>query len=64
MAAVFDKVNTHVKNNQYIYKHPANWVTLAMWAIALSSHAILIPLFIREVVLNKKPERDSLFGKN
>ena len=64
MAAVLDKVNAHVRNNQHIYKHPANWVTLAMWAIALSSHAILIPLFVKEVLLNKKPEHDSLFGKN
>lgn len=62
MSAVLDKVTTHVKNNQHIYRHPYNWVTLAMWAIALSSHAILIPLFIREVILNKKPEKSSLFG--
>ena len=53
MSTVLDKVTAHVQNNSHIYKHPYNWVTLAMWAIALSSHAILIPLFVRQVLLDK-----------
>ena len=60
MAAVLDKVVSHVNGNKHIYNHPANITTLVLWGIALSSHAILIPLFIREVVLNK--QKSSLFG--
>lgn len=60
MAAVLDKVTAHVNDNKHIYSHPANITTLVLWGIALSSHAILIPLFIREVILNKN--KSSLFG--
>jgi len=60
MATGLDNVVSHVNNNKHIYRHPANITTLVLWGIALSSHAILIPLFIREVILNKK--KSSLFG--
>ncbi len=60
MASALDKVISHVNDNKHIYNHPANITTLVLWGIALSSHAILIPLFIREVVLNK--QKSSLFG--
>ena len=60
MAAVFDKVTSHVGDNKHIYGHPANITTLVLWGIALSSHAILIPLFVREVFLNK--DKSSLFS--
>jgi len=60
MAATLDKVRAYVSDNQHIYSHPANITTLVMWGIALSSHAILIPLFVREVLMNK--EKSSLFG--
>jgi hypothetical protein len=60
MTAVLDKVVSHVNDNKHIYNHPANIATLVLWGIALSSHAILIPLFIREVVLNR--QKSSLFS--
>ncbi len=60
MAAALDKVVSYVNENKHIYAHPANITTLVLWGIALSSHAILIPLFIREVILNKN--KSSLFG--
>ncbi len=60
MTTGLDNVVSHVNNNKHIYRHPANITTLVLWGIALSSHAILIPLFIREVILNKK--KSSLFG--
>ncbi len=47
--------------NKQNHNHPANITTLVLWGIALSSHAILIPLFIREVILNK--DKSSLFSK-
>ncbi len=60
MATVRDNVVSHVNNNKHIYRHPANITTLVLWGIALASHAILIPLFIRQVILNK--DKSSLFG--
>ncbi len=60
MASVLDKVVSHVNDNKHIYNHPANITTLVLWGVALSSHAILIPLFIREVILSK--QKSSLFG--
>ncbi len=58
--AARDKVASPVNGKKHSYNHPANITTLVLWGIALSSHAILIPLFIREVILNKK--KSSLFG--
>ncbi len=60
MAAVLDKVTSHVNDNKHIYYHPANITTLVLWAIALGSHAVLIPLFVRQVILNR--DKSSLFG--
>ncbi len=60
MSAVFNRVTSHVNDNKHIYYHPANVTTLVLWAIALSSHAVLIPLFVRQVLLNK--DKSSLFG--
>ncbi len=60
MAAVLDRVTSHVNDNKHIYRHPANITTLVLWGIALSSHAVLLPLFIREVILDRK--KSSLFG--
>ena len=60
MATVLDKVTSHVNDNKHIYGHPANITTLVLWAIALGSHAVLIPLFVRQVLLNK--DKSSLFG--
>ena len=37
--------DTHVS---FIQRH-GNLITVALWVIALSSHAILIPKFIREL---------------
>lgn len=62
MATAIQNVVSHVQNNKHIYSHPYNWVTLALWAIALGSHAVLIPLFVREVLLNSKGRSSSLFG--
>ncbi len=59
MATVLDRVTTHVNDNKHIYSHPANITTLVLWGIALGSHAVLIPLFVRQVVLNK--DKSSLF---
>ena len=53
---------SRIKQNQQTYTHPYNIVTLAMWIIALSSHAILIPLFIREVLLHSKGRSTKLVG--
>ncbi|GAC1432128.1 MAG: hypothetical protein NVS9B9_29110 [Ktedonobacteraceae bacterium] len=60
MAIARDKVVSHGNDNKHTYTHLANITTLVLWGIALSSHAILIPLFIREVILNK--DKSSLFG--
>jgi hypothetical protein len=60
MAAALNKIVTYVKDNKHVYTNPTNIMTLVLWGIALSSHAVLIPLFIREVILNK--EKSSLFG--
>ncbi|GAC1388814.1 MAG: hypothetical protein NVS4B11_04100 [Ktedonobacteraceae bacterium] len=59
MAAAHDKVTSYVNDNKHIYNHLANITTLVLWTIALGSHAILIPLFIREVIFNK--DKSSLF---
>lgn len=53
---------SHLKGNKQVYTHPYNMVTLVMWVIALSSHAILIPLFVREVLLHSKGRSTKLFG--
>jgi hypothetical protein len=42
--------NTH---DSFMQRH-GNWITVALWAIALSSHAILIPKFIRELSQKKQ----------
>ncbi len=60
MATVLDRVTSHVNDNKHIYYHPANITTLVLWAIALGSHAVLIPLFVRQVLLNR--DKSSLFG--
>ncbi len=60
MAIAINNVVSHVRDNKHIYGHPYNWVTLAMWVIALGSHAFLIPLFIRQVVMNRN--KSSLFS--
>ena len=60
MSTALNKVVSHVNDNKHIYNHPANIATLVLWAIALGSHAILIPLFVRQVLLNK--DKSSLFG--
>lgn len=59
MASVLDRVTSHVNDNKHIYNNPANITTLVLWAIALGSHAVLIPLFVRQVLMNKN--KSSLF---
>lgn len=63
MATAAQNVVSHVKENKQTYLHPNNIITLVMWGLALGSHAILIPLFIREVVLDFKTHRSTgIFG--
>lgn len=45
----FEKITDNVKEHKQDYMHSANVVTLALWALALGSHAILLPIFIREL---------------
>jgi len=60
MANAITNVVSYVQDNKHIYGHPYNWVTIAMWTIALGSHAVLIPLFIRQVLMNR--DKSSLFS--
>ncbi len=62
MADTVQNVVSHGKQNKQVYTHPYNMVTVAMWVIALSSHAILIPLFVREVLMHSNGRATKLFG--
>ena len=48
MATTVEQIKTHFQQNKQMYLHPNNIITLVLWAIALGSHAILLPKFIRE----------------
>ena len=49
MATVVEKITDNIKEHKQDYMHPANVVTLALWVLALGSHAVLLPKFIHEM---------------
>ena len=42
-------VVSHFKENKHIYGDYRNIITLSLWGLALASHAILIPMLVREL---------------
>lgn len=52
MPAIFDNAVTYIRDNKHIYGDKRNIVTLTLWGVALLSHAILLPMLVRELYDN------------
>lgn len=57
MAIVIQKIAHNVKEHKQDYMRPSNIVTLTLWALALGSHAVLLPIFIRELYEDRTQHR-------
>ncbi len=40
---------SHSKDNAHFYSDPRSLITVALWIVALSTHAILMPRLVREL---------------
>ena len=59
MATIVEKITDNLKEHKQDYMRPANVVTLTLWALALGSHVILLPIFIRELYEDTAQHRSS-----
>lgn len=49
MSSTQQNTVSHGTNNSHYYSDPRRLITVALWVVALGTHAILIPRLVREL---------------